>query len=76
VATRDGYGEFTMTRDDHVRLLDVLDSVAGKVILSGYRSPLYDERLRAWNRREIVRPLDAAGGKEKRRVKEVLWTNF
>jgi DNA adenine methylase len=76
VATRNGYGPFTMTRDDHVRLLDVLDKVKGKVILSGYRSLLYDERLRDWNRHQHQTVLQTPGGKTKRRVEEILWTNF
>lgn len=33
---------------DHVRLLDLLSDLEGMVVLSGYPSPLYDERLVGW----------------------------
>jgi DNA adenine methylase len=39
-----------MTDQDHVELLDLLDVHAGPVMLSGYRSDLYDERLTHWRR--------------------------
>lgn len=34
-----------MSDDDHVRMLDALKELAGMVVLSGYPSPIYDERL-------------------------------
>jgi DNA adenine methylase len=39
-----------MTRDDHLRLLETITHTKGMVILSGYRSNLYDEALRDWQR--------------------------
>jgi DNA adenine methylase len=44
------YYRHGMTIEDHVALLDVLDAHPGPVLLSGYRSPLYDERLARWRR--------------------------
>lgn len=44
------YYEQAMTADDHAALLDALDAQAGPVLLSGYRSALYDERLAHWTR--------------------------
>lgn len=37
---------------EHLTLLDALDAHPGPVVLSGYRSQLYDERLTAWRRVE------------------------
>jgi DNA adenine methylase len=74
--SRGVYGEHEMSEADHRRLLDVLRSVKGKVILSGYASPLYDAVLGSWSRRKVKRPNSAAGGKAKRTMIEVLWSNF
>lgn len=65
-----------MSEADHRDLLDVLRSVSGKVMLSGYPSPLYDEALHDWTRHEFVRANNAASGKMKRRETEVVWCNF
>jgi DNA adenine methylase len=65
-----------MTEPEHRRMLDVLRACKGKVILSGYPSDLYDRALAGWGRKEIDRPNNAAGGKKKRRMTEVLWFNF
>jgi DNA adenine methylase len=70
------YGPHEMTEADHRRLLDVLRACKGKVILSGYPSALYDTFLAGWGRREIPRPNNAASGKKKRLMTEVLWFNF
>ncbi len=70
------YGSFEMTGDDHRELLTMLRQVSGKVILSGYRSDLYDRELAGWNRHEFEMPNQAAGGRSKRRMLECLWCNF
>jgi DNA adenine methylase len=67
---------FEMTEADHRQLLDVLRSVQGKVILSGYANELYDAALAGWTRHAYHLPNNAAGGKKKRRMTEVLWCNF
>lgn len=41
-----------MTDDDHLALLDALQTVQGMVVLSGYPHPLYNEALEGWERRE------------------------
>jgi len=38
------------TRDQHVELLDVLAGLNASVLVSGYASALYDDRLRGWRR--------------------------
>jgi DNA adenine methylase len=60
-----------MTQDDHVRLLDFLCSLQGKVIVSGYPSPIYDDGLAGWHRVERASLADGA-----RKRTEVLWLNF
>jgi DNA adenine methylase len=65
-----------MTEADHRKLLDALRSCKGKVILSGYANPLYDDALRGWARYVVERPNNAAGGKVKRRMAEVIWCNY
>ncbi len=40
--------------DDHVRLLDCLVDLPCKVLISGYTSPLYEQRLASWNRHTFL----------------------
>lgn len=60
----------------HSELLGIVSKCQGKVMLSGYPSDLYDGRLREWKRHTFALPNQAAGGKQKRRMTEVLWCNF
>ena len=41
------------SRQDHVELLELLKSLPCRIILSGYPSALYDEKLDDWNRVEL-----------------------
>jgi DNA adenine methylase len=59
-----------MTTDDHRQLAEVLRSLDGMVIVSGYHSPLYDELYEGWTVSQ--RDTHADGGLD--RV-EVLWLN-
>ncbi len=54
--------------DYHMRLLDVLERHRGSVLISGYDSPLYNERLSHWQR--IEKEARAEKGALRR---EVLW---
>ncbi|AKG36115.1 DNA adenine methylase [Paenibacillus durus] len=54
----------------HLKLLDALDAHPGPVLLSGYSHPLYDERLKHWQRNERA----ATADRGKPRI-EVLWIN-
>jgi DNA adenine methylase len=65
-----------MTADQHARLLDTIRECEGRVMLSGYRSEMYDRRLSGWTRHEFELPNQAAGGKKKRTMTECLWTNY
>jgi DNA adenine methylase len=71
---RDVY-RFEMTEGDHAELLDVLMGCRGTVVLSGYRSPLYDARLAGWRRIVFDMPNHAGQGKTKQRREEVIWIN-
>jgi DNA adenine methylase len=68
--------EHEMTADQHRELLDVVLGCRGKVMLSGYPSELYDSALRNWRRHAFEVPNQAAAGKRKRRMTEVVWCNF
>jgi DNA adenine methylase len=59
-----------MTRADHHTLLAGLIDLEGMVVLSGYRSTLYDKALRDWRHIEIAALADGA-----RERTEVLWLN-
>lgn len=65
-----------MTGSQHFDLLLQVKGCKGKVMLSGYRSKLYDDALASWNRHDFDLPNNAAGGDEKRRMTESLWCNF
>lgn len=63
--------EVEMTDADHVELAEVLHSLQGMVVLSGYPSSLYDfELYRSWERHERVALADGA-----RERTEVVWMN-
>lgn len=60
-----------MNDAQHSELLAFLRTLKGKVILSGYPHPLYDDAIHDWRR--IERPHLADGAKKRT---EVLWLNF
>lgn len=67
--------QFELYDFEHKELVDLITSCKGKVILSGYDSPLYD-RLKSWNRIDIPVTSGArADGVHVKRV-EVLWYNY
>lgn len=71
--TRDAGADYAheLTDANHAALLDTLRGLRGKVILSGYANPLYDDALADWRRIEKVALADGA-----RERTEVLWLNF
>lgn len=60
-----------MDRPKHVELLDKLAAVPCMVMISGYRTPLYNRKLKAW-RTEDIPTTNRAGQK----VIETVWLNF
>lgn len=59
-----------MTEADHAKLLELLRSLVGSVVLSGYSTPLYEMALKDWHREEQATFADGA-----RLRTEVLWLN-
>lgn len=74
-STTDVY-QHEMTEEQHRELLAVLRECKGKVILSGYPSPLYEGMLSDWKCHRVDIANHAAGGKAKARETECLWCNF
>lgn len=72
------YGLLEMTELDHKLLLDALNDIEGKFILSGYPSKLYDfvGEMRGWRRVEREIDNKASSGKVKAKKTECLWMNF
>ncbi len=72
--------EHEMSDSQHFDLLEQANECAGKVMISGYRSALYDGRLGGWNRHDYDLPNNAGGvagaPAKKRRMTESLWCNF
>lgn len=76
VAT-DAY-QHEMTEEQHAALLGMLSKITGRFLLSGYPSKLYDAVASAagWKRHDFDLPNNSAGGSEKRRMTECVWTNY
>lgn len=68
---RDYYGREFKTEDEHRALLSVLTSLQCMVMISGYRSELYQQLLPSW--RTSTKWTLSRGGT---RVQECLWMNF
>jgi DNA adenine methylase len=78
--TRTSTGEYLheMTHEQHEELLIALAGTKGKFLLSGYDSELYRryESANGWHRYTFELPNNSASGDTKRRMTEVVWTNF
>lgn len=69
--------ENEMTPADHEALLDLILDCAGAFAISGYSSPLYEDKLAGWDRHAFTAPCYASPLKENRaRREEVVWTNY
>ena len=66
------YG-FEMNDADHAELAAALSSIRGRAVLSGYRTPLYDELYGGWRR--VDAPVRTAHSVRQPR-RESLWLNF
>ncbi|MDE7326284.1 MAG: DNA adenine methylase [Lachnospiraceae bacterium] len=60
-----------MEEEDHNVLLDILMAHKGPVLLSGYDSALYNDRLRGWHKEENISYSQICSKK-----REILWMNF
>jgi DNA adenine methylase len=70
-AGKAGYYRHEMTEADHKQLLDCIVSLAGMVVVSGYRTDLYDSALAGWRREETQARISAGRGCKLRT--ECLW---
>jgi len=68
--------EFEMSVAQHEELLDTLLQCKGKVLLSGYPSALYDERLADWAKVDFEIDNKASAAKTKRKMIERVWMNY
>lgn len=68
-----GYYNYEMTDNDHVELLDVLNSLSGMVVLSGYDSEIYNDILINWTKHTTTARISAGRGTSVRT--EVVWLN-
>jgi DNA adenine methylase len=86
---KSGEYRFEMTEEDHRELIEILLSLQGKVLLSGYDTELYRPlEKKGWERREFAVTCSAAGRvrgsglqgkgkvKEKQQRTEVVWANY
>lgn len=60
-----------MTDDDHEEMLTALKKHKGPVVISGYESELYNEKLSGWHTEKISNQTQSNRQKE-----EVIWMNF
>jgi DNA adenine methylase len=76
-ATPDVYAH-EMSDADHRELLETLAGIQGKFLLSGYPSAMYENfaAQHRWRSHPFDRANQAAGGKTKKRMTEVVWCNF
>jgi len=65
-----------MTTQQHIDLLDLIVTLKGKVMISGYPSDLYTQKLPEWNIHDFEIPNNAAGGETKRIMIERVWMNY
>jgi DNA adenine methylase len=68
--------ENEMSVEDHIDLLGAIRDAKGKVIISGYNSPLYNKYLKGWKiaKKEIANHSSQQKSKERRF--ECLWMNY
>jgi DNA adenine methylase len=65
---------FEFTMQDHLALAKIVHRATGRVILSGYESPLYADLYKNWRRDEKAVFASGRSGSVVR--KEILWMNF
>jgi DNA adenine methylase len=67
------YGQHTMKHDEHRHLIDVIQTLKGCVVLSGYANPLYDSI--EWDKR-VTTNAYVSVGMEARKAEEVIWVKL
>lgn len=72
----DGLYEHGMTPAQHVDLLGALLDCKGRVLLSGYRCPLYDDALTTWRRVDVEVGEQISRDTTRGKRTESLWMNW
>ena len=66
------YG-YEMTEKEHTELANLLKDVKGRVVISGYRTEIYDDLYKDWHRIDApIKTINSSKGKRQ----ESLWLNF
>jgi len=65
-----------MDESAHTTLLELLCSIKGKALVSGYSSKLYHDKLKGWNRVEKIVANNSGQNAKKQLRTEVLWMNY
>lgn len=68
--------EFEMTVEDHINMLHLANNARGKVIISGYASPLYNRSLKEWKCEKKNMANHSSQSKKKERRVECIWMNY
>lgn len=68
--------ENEMTVEDHMDLLKLANNARGKIMLSGYSSPLYNRTLKDWRCRKKQVANNSSQQKKKSRRVECIWINY
>jgi DNA adenine methylase len=67
--------KYELTDNEHKSLAELLNSVCGNVVLSGYPSEEYEKWYSGWRRKDIDSYADSNSQGGSKRI-EVLWMNF
>lgn len=62
--------------EEHMNLLEFAKTARGKIMISGYSSPLYNRTLKGWKTKKKNVANNSGQGKVKERRMEVLWMNY
>ena len=65
-----------MTKAEHIQLAEVLNTAKGKVIISGYQSPLYNAQYSGWSLKCKPIANHSSQSKTKQHRIECLWMNY
>lgn len=68
--------KYEMTVEDHINLLQVIKNCRGKIVLSGYSSPVYNRALKGWKCKKKDVPNNSSQTKTKDRRLECIWMNY
>ena len=73
--SKHGYGAFEMSDDDHRELAVALRSAVGKVAISGYECPLYEELYGDWTKETFTYWSTSQAGNPIEK-QETVWRNY